>query len=82
MEISYISTRKLIAKGVANHVSKAYEFSHILTYSDPVKSQVPFKREGNFILPKAFAHDDVSIDVSDSKSEEQDQVESYRCYSR
>ena len=36
VEISDISTEKLIEKGVANHASKAYEFSHFLPYSDPV----------------------------------------------
>ena len=30
--ISDISTRKIIVKGVANHASKAYEFSHFLPY--------------------------------------------------
>ena len=33
VEISDISTRNIIAKGVANHSSKAYEFSHFLPYS-------------------------------------------------
>ena len=40
VEISDISTRKLIVKGVANHVSKAYEFSHFLPYLDLVESQL------------------------------------------
>ena len=30
VEILYISTRNIIVKGVANHASKAYEFSHIM----------------------------------------------------
>ena len=30
VEISDISTGRIIAKGVANHASKAYEFSHFL----------------------------------------------------
>ena len=33
IDISYISSRKMIAKGVANHASKAYEFSHFFPYS-------------------------------------------------
>ena len=33
IEILDIYTRKMIAKGVANHASKAYEFSHFLPYS-------------------------------------------------
>ena len=66
VEISDISTRNIIAKGVANHASKAYEFSHFLPYSDPVHSQQPFEREGKFILPKPFAYGNVSINVLDS----------------
>ena len=76
VEISYISTGKLIAKGVANHVSKAYEFSHFLPYSDPMPSQLPFEREGKFILPRPVTYDNVSINVSHSESEAEDKVES------
>ena len=36
VDISNISTGKMIEKGVANHASKSYEFSHFLPYSDPV----------------------------------------------
>ena len=32
VEITNISTGKIIAKGVVNHASKAYEFSHFLPY--------------------------------------------------
>ena len=67
VEISYISTRKMIARGVANHASKAYEFSHFLQYSNPVPFQLPFERKGKFILPKPFAYNNVSINVSDSE---------------
>ena len=31
VEITDISTRNIIEKGVANHASKAYEFSHFMT---------------------------------------------------
>ena len=65
MKISDISTWKIIEKGVANHASKAYEFSHFLSYSDIVHSQFPFEREGKFILLKPFPYDNVSINVSD-----------------
>ena len=40
VEISDISTGKIIAKGVANHASKAYEFSHFMPYLDPVQTQL------------------------------------------
>ena len=63
-------------KGVANHASKAYEFSHFLPYSDPLPSQMPFEREGKTILPKPFSYDNVSISVSDSEFEAEDKVES------
>ena len=68
VEILDISTGNLIAKDGANHASKAYEFSHFLPYSDLVHSQLPFEREGKFILPKHFAYDNDSINVSNSKS--------------
>ena len=69
MEISNISIGKMITKCVANHSSKAYEFSHFLPYLDPMQSQHLIKREDKFILPKPFSYDDVS------ESEAQDQVE-------
>ena len=34
-EITKISSGKVIAKGVANHTSKVYMFSHFLPYSNP-----------------------------------------------
>ena len=49
VEITNTSTRNIIVKGVANHDSKAYEFSHFLPYSDLVQSQQPFEREGKNI---------------------------------
>ena len=76
VEIMDISIGKLISKDVANRASKAYEFSHFLPYSDPVQSQLPFEREGKFILLKPLSYDNVSIDVSNLESEAEDQVES------
>ena len=63
-------------EGVANHACKEYEFSHFLPYSNLVHSQLPFEREGKFILPKPFGYDNVSIKVSDLEDEVEDQVES------
>ena len=51
VEITDISTRTIIAKGVANHASKAYEFSHFMPFSEPVHSQ----REGKKIPSPSFA---------------------------
>ena len=39
VEIIDISTGNIIAKGVANHASKAYEFSHFMPFSELVHSQ-------------------------------------------
>ena len=59
-------------KGVANHASKAYEFSHFLPYSYPIQSQFPFERGGKNILSTPFANYVLS-NVLDSKDEERDQ---------
>ena len=71
MEITNISTGKIIAKGVANHASKAYEFSHFLPYLDPVQPQRPFERGDQNIMYTPFVNDLLS-NVSDSEDEEQD----------
>ena len=75
IDISDISTGKLIAKGVVNHASKAYEFSHFFPYSVPLQDMQPVIREGKFILPKPFTYDDVSCDESDPEFKDEDQVE-------
>ena len=46
VEITYISTGNIIAKGTTNHASKEYEFSHFLPYLDLVQPQQPFERGG------------------------------------
>ena len=76
VEILDISIGKLIDKADVNHASKEYEFSHFFPYSDSLQYMQPVKREGKSILPKPFAYDDVSIDVLDSKFQDEDQVES------
>ena len=35
VEITYKDTRNLIVKGIANHATKAYEFSHFLHVYPP-----------------------------------------------
>ena len=55
VEITYISTGNIIAKGVANHASKEYEFSHFLPFSDPMHSQLPLERGGKNIISTPFA---------------------------
>ena len=55
VEITNISTGNIIAKGVANHSSKAYNFSHFIPFSEPVHSQKPLAREGKIISSTSFA---------------------------
>ena len=55
VEITDISTGNIIAKGVANHASKTYEFSHLMPPSEPVHSQQPLVREGKIISSASFA---------------------------
>ena len=73
VEISDISTRNIIANGVGNHASKAYEFTHFVPYSAPVQSQHPFEREGKIYLSYPFADNDMLSNISVSQDEEQDQ---------
>ena len=54
VEITNISTRNIIEKGVANHASKEYEFSHFMPFSEPVHSQQPLAMEGKNISSKFF----------------------------
>ena len=51
VEIVDISNGNIIAKGTANHASKAYEFSHFVPFSDAVHSQ----REGKNIPSPSLA---------------------------
>ena len=62
MEITNISTGNIIVKGVANHASKAYDFSHFMPFSKPVYSQHPLSREGKNISSTYFA---VSNSIAD-----------------
>ena len=73
VEISNISTRNIIAKGVAKHASKEYELSHFPPYSSPVQSQQPFKREGKNSLSSPFVDNDILSKILVSEDEEHDQ---------
>ena len=66
MEISDIPTGNITVKGISKLASKAYKFSHFLSYSDPVQPQLPFERGVKTILPTPFTNDNVSISVSNS----------------
>ena len=54
VEITYISTGSIIEKGIVNHASKEYEFSHFMLPSEPVHSQQPPAREGKIIASTSF----------------------------
>ena len=63
MDIIDISTVNIIAKGVANHASKEYEFSHFMPFLEPVHSQregknIPFP---SFVISTSIAKPFVSI---------------------
>ena len=63
VDILNISTGNTIAKGVANHASKSYEFSHFLRYSHPAHYQLSFERVGKTIISIHFTYDNISISV-------------------
>ena len=71
MEILYITTGKIVVKGVANHASNSYEFSHFLPYSAPTQCQKPFEREGKNSLSYPFADNDMLSKISFLEDEEQ-----------
>ena len=60
VEITDISTGSIIAKGIVNHASKAYEFSHFMPPLEPVHFQQPPAREGKIIASIYFT-DSTSI---------------------
>ena len=64
VEITYISIGSIIAKGTADHASKAYEFSHFLPPSELVHSQQPLAREGKIIASTSSAASTSIVDPS------------------
>ena len=73
VEISHISTGKIIVKGVAIHAYKEYAFSHFIPYLDPVQRQLPFKTNKCIKIPLLpFAYTYLLSNISDSDSEEED----------
>ena len=73
VEITYISTGKIIAQGVADHASKAYVFSHFMPYSGPLQTQLLFEVDKGIkppLLP--FADTDLLSNITylDSYDEE------------
>ena len=62
VEIIDISIGNIIAKGFANHASKAYEFSHFMPFLELMHSQQPLAREGKNISSTSFV---VSTSIAD-----------------
>ena len=72
VEITKISTREIVAKGIVNHASKAYIFSHFMPYIVPTSPQLSFEfDEGINIpsLPIAVSVLNTNICYSDSEEE-------------
>ena len=55
VEIIEISSGKVIAKGVADHTSKVYMFSHFLPYSNPF-SLLIHANEASKLWHEIFGH--------------------------
>ena len=51
VEIKNISNGKIVAKGIADHASKAYYFSHFMPFSVPTSSQLPFEADEGINIP-------------------------------
>ena len=69
VEIKDISTGNIIEKGVADHASKAYSFSHIMPHSDLVQTQLPFKADKGIKTPLLpFSYTYLLSDILDSDS--------------
>ena len=64
MEITDISNGNIIAKGVANHASKAYDFSNFMPFLEPVHSQQPLVGEGKIIASTSFLASTSIVDPS------------------
>ena len=72
MEITKISTGEIVAKGIADHASKAYIFSHFMPNTVPASSQLSFEADEGINIPSIHIAVSVSNpDISDSDSEEE-----------
>ena len=67
MEITYISIGKIIVKGAENHASKAYEFSDLFPFLEPVHSLLALERGGKNILSTPFI---VSTSISELEAKD------------
>ena len=73
VDIIEISNGNTIVKGIADHASKAYAFSHFMPYLDPVQPHLLFKADKgikNPLVPNADT--DLLSNISNSDSEEEE----------
>ena len=72
MEITKISTRELVAKGIVDHASKAYIFSHFMPYTVPTSPQLSFEADEGINIPSLPIAVPISNpEISNSDSEEE-----------
>ena len=70
VEITKISTGDIVMKGIVDHSSKAYIFSHFMPYIVLASPQLPFEADEGINIPSLPIVVPVSIpDISDSYSE-------------
>ena len=73
VEITYISTGNIIAKGIVDHSFKEYAFSHFIPYSDPVQPQLLFEADKGINIPLLPIADTILLpNISYSNSEEEE----------
>ena len=56
VEITEIASRKLIAKGLANHHAKAYEFSHFVADAKPIALLTHGNEVSSLLHERTFGH--------------------------
>ena len=72
VEITKISTGEIVAKGIDDHSSKEYSFSHFMPFSIPSSSQLPFEADEGINIPSLpIAVSVLNPDISYSNSEEE-----------
>ena len=72
MEITKIATGELVAKGIDDHASKAYIFSHFMPYTVPTSPRLSFEADKGINIPSlpiAVSVSNPNISDSDSKEE-------------
>ena len=72
VEITNISTRDIVAKGIANHAFKAYYFNDFMPLSVPTSSQLPFEADEGINIPSLpIVVSVLNPDISNSDSKEE-----------